>query len=193
MSEKDAFAERGRASEEEYFRRRDRELLERLQRSSRDEGERRALGARTGLADEEALRDLQALGFTTDTLALLPLMPLVQVAWADFGVTEAERDAVLRIAHDRGIADDSPAGRQLREWLTTAPAAEVFDGATRLIRAVLDGPAHRIEGMTAGELVACCERIAESSGGVFGIIGRVSADERARLDAIARALTGRSR
>lgn len=58
---------------------------------------------------------------------------------------------------------------------------------------MLDGPAHDVVGVTADELVALCERIASASGGAFGVIGRVSADERALLRSIADALTGPGR
>ena len=51
-----------------------------------------------GLSDPGLLQELQSLGFTTDTVALLPLVPLVQVAWADSGITPAERDLIVQIA-----------------------------------------------------------------------------------------------
>jgi hypothetical protein len=41
MAEHDSIAERGRALEDEYFRRKDRELIERMKRAASDEAARR--------------------------------------------------------------------------------------------------------------------------------------------------------
>lgn len=191
MTDHDSLHERGRALEEEYFRKKDRELIERMQRAARDEEARRDLSARTGLQDPELLRELQALGFTPDTLSLLPLVPVVQVAWADGGVEAAERTALNKLARARGIAEDSPADRQLQEWLSFRPSDAVFASAARLIRAVLEGQGPELAGLTADDLVKYCEHIASASGGIFGFIKRVSPDERELLTAIAAELKGR--
>ena len=59
------------------------------------------------------LRELQVLGFTPETVALLPLVPLVQMAWAEGGVSDAERRLILQFARTRGIEEGSGADRQL--------------------------------------------------------------------------------
>src|SRR5688500_15225444 len=107
MPDKDAFAERGRSLEEEYFRKKDRELIEKMQHAARDEQARKDLGAKTGLQDPELLKELQSLGFTPETVSLLPLVPVVQVAWAEGGVTSAERAGIIKLARSRGIAEGS--------------------------------------------------------------------------------------
>jgi hypothetical protein len=189
MTEHEKLGERGRAMEEEYFRKRDRELIEKLRKARADEDARQAMGASTGLQDPELLQSLLDLGFTPDTVSLLPLVPVVQMAWAEGGVTKHEFEQVLQLARTRGIADGSPAHQQLVAWLDTRPAPAVFAGATRLIRAMLDvgGGASEI---TADELVAYCERIAGASGGMFGF-GRVSPDERTLLSQMAADLKAR--
>lgn len=193
MTERDMFKDRGRGLEEEYFRRKDQELIERLRRAARDEESRTEMGQKTGIQDPGLLAELQALGFTPDTVALLPLMPVLQMAWADAGVTDAERFVLHKIARARGIDDASAAGRQLAAWLDEQPGPEVFSGATRMTRALLDAPGHDRAAITADDLVGYCERVASASGGVFGFIGRVSADERELLTSIATALKERSR
>ena len=113
MTEKDSFAERGRALEDEYFQKRDRELIEKMRKATAAEESRAGLSAKTGLTDPALVQQLQELGFTPDTVVLLPLVPLVQVAWAEGGVTESERALVLKLARSRGIAEGSAADRQL--------------------------------------------------------------------------------
>ena len=104
MADRDRFAERGRALEDEYFRKKDQELIDRLRRAAASDRARHDLEERTGLHDPEMLNELQSLGFTPDTLTLLPLVPLVQVAWSEGGVSNAERSQILSLARSRGIA-----------------------------------------------------------------------------------------
>jgi hypothetical protein len=181
----DSLHERGRALEEEYFRKKDRELLEKMRAAAAVEQARADIGAKTGL-DAAATRELQDLGFTLETLSLLPLVPLVQVAWADRGVTVEERAAVVKLARARGITEGSAADRQLAAWLTTRPAESVFTQATRLIAAMLDS-APDVLGMSPDDLVKYCESIAQASGGVLGM-GTVASDEKVILKSLAAAL-----
>ena len=182
MSEDNPLADRGRSLEEEYFRAKDRELVEKMKRAAAAEATRQQLSARSGLQDPELVKELEALGFTPDTVDLLPFVPLVQVAWAQGDVDDAERKLLLRLARARGIAEGSAADRQLGDWLSHRPSADVFARATRLVRAVLQSPGQ--QAMTADDLVKYSESIAEASGGVFGL-KRISAEERAVIEALA--------
>src|SRR5262245_34324206 len=87
VADNELFGDRRRAHEEEYFRRQEQELIEKLKQRGRDEATRRQLAERSGLADEEVLRDLQTLGYTPETVMLLHLVPLVQMAWAEGSVS----------------------------------------------------------------------------------------------------------
>jgi tellurite resistance protein len=185
----DDLIHRRRENEEEYFRKQDQELIEKLRRASAAEKARRDLDAVTGLHDPELLKEVELLGFTAETASLLPLIPILQVAWAEGSVSAAERALILDLAGHRGIVHNSPAGRQLASWLDHAPAPSVFTRAMRLIKAMLaSGSAE--SGLTADDLVKYCESIAHASGGILGI-GSVSAEERAALEQIETALKGR--
>ena len=101
----------GYSREAEYFRKRDQELIEKMRRAAAAEKTRQELSASTGLQDPEVIVELEALGFSPDTVCLLPLVPLLEVAWAEGGVSDAERLLVIQLARSRGIADGSAAGR----------------------------------------------------------------------------------
>jgi len=192
MSEHDAFAERERALEDEYFRKKDRELIERLRAAAAAEQARGELGRETGLTDPAMLQELQEMGFTPQTVVLLPLVPVLETAWAEGGVTAAERALVVKLARSRGIDEGSPADAQLQAWLDERPDSTVFARAGRLIAAMqVSGPGTTLD-MTADELVAQCEQIATISGGFLGM-GRVSPDEKALLARIASELKARKR
>jgi hypothetical protein len=183
--ERDSLHERGRALEEEYFRKKDRELLGKMLAVAEAQKARADIGAKTGL-DEASAKELQDLGFTLETLSLLPLVPLVQVAWADRGITVEERAAVVKLARARGITEGSAADRQLTSWLTTRPAEKVFTQATRLIAAMLESSPD-VLGMSPDDLVKYCESIAQASGGVLGF-GAVASDEKDILKSLAATL-----
>jgi hypothetical protein len=195
MPDHDSLSERGRALEEEYFRKKDRDLVEKMRLAKAAEQARGELSRQTGLQDPATLKELQDLGFTPDTVALLPFVPLLELAWAEGGITPAEGDLLVHLARDRHIAEGSAADRQLKEWLTHRPAPVVFERAGRLISALLDSGSGEIrEGLTAEKLVEYCEEIAHASGGVFGTRMRsVSGDERNLLTRIAGELKTRKR
>ena len=179
-----------RSREEEYFWKKDQELIEKMRRAAAAEQAKRDMGAKAGLNDPEMIEELQALGFTTDTVVLLPLMPLVQIAWAEGGVSDAERQLIVKLARSRGIVEGSAADCQLSAWLASRPDAQVFARATRLIRAMLASPSPAQTGLTADDLVTYCESIAAASGGVLGM-KRISAEERALISTIASELKAR--
>lgn len=190
MSTDDALRDRGRALEEEYFRRKDRELIEKLRQRSADEETRRALGATAGVNDPELVHELHALGFTPETVKLLPFLPVLQVAWAEGGVTPVERYLIEKLATTRGITPGSEADAQLMDWLAARPSEEVFAGATRLISALLEAGAPVLSDLSADELLRHCEQVASVSGGMLGI-GGISSEERELLKSIAADLKSR--
>ena len=188
MSDRDAFGERGRSLEEDYFRKRDRELIEKLRQAAATDQLRTDLGRKAGIDDPELLQELQDLGFTPETVGLVLLMPVIQMAWAEGGITQPERRLLVDLARSRGIEDGSAGDRQLMGWMTNRPADQVFARAGRLIRAMLDSG--RTDDLNADDLVKYCEDVASASGGILGI-GRISAEERALLSSIAADLKAR--
>ena len=190
MSEHDALAKRGRALEDDYFRKKDRELIEKIRQAAAAEHARQDLGRKAGLEDPQLLQELHDLGFTPDTVGLLPLIPIIQVAWAEGGITKAEGELLVRLARSRDIEEGSAADRRLTEWLANRPAEEVFTRARRLILAMLESGSGQTSDLTADDLVNYCEEIASASGGILGI-GRISAEERALLSTIAKDLHAR--
>lgn len=187
MTDKDIFVERERALEDDYFRRRDLELIEKMRQQAAAERERSELRRMTGLYEPEMLEQLRTLGFTPETIVLLPLMPALQVAWADRAIQPGERDLILKFARARGVAEGSAADRQLAEWLDQEPPSHVFLHATRLIRAILDTAPEKIE-LTAGDIVRQAEAIADAAGGVFGVLRRISLEEKQILEELSQAL-----
>lgn len=177
MTDKDAFAERGHSLEEEYFRRKEKEVIEKLRRNAEAEAQRRRLGELAGVADAEVLRDLQELGYTSDTVRLLHLVPLIQTAWAERGISAKERDLILRAARSRGIEAGSSADAQLMRWLTERPSQELFEKTLHIIGAILQSRPPEEREASERDLLSLCTAIAAASGGIVGF-GAVSEEER---------------
>jgi hypothetical protein len=171
----DSLAERGRALEEDYFRKKDRELIERIAAAVARAGHRSAAAAR--LDDPRALQELHDLGFSLETVGLLPLMPALQAVWTEGGVTAAERQLFLGLARARGIPQGSAADEQLTEWAGRRPDDAVFSHAHRLIRALLDAGAPG--SLDAEDIVSQADQIA-AAGSILGL-SRLSAEEKTLL------------
>ncbi len=176
MADNELFGNRRKAQEDEYFHRQEQELIEKLRQRGREEASRRRLAEHSGVADEEILRDLQTLGYTPETVMLLHLVPLLQMAWAEGSVSDGERDLILEAARARGIDKDSPAGRQLASWLTDRPSDELFEKTLRAIGAILQSRPSEERDASRKDLVSRMTAIASASGGILGF-GKVSPQE----------------
>ena len=191
MADDNVLGSRQRGLEEEYFRKKEQELIEKLRRRGEEETQRRRLAERAGVADEEVLKDLQALGYTPETVMLLHLVPLVQMAWAEGGVSDSERKLIMDAVRSRGIEETSAAGRQLTAWLTSRPSDAFFETTLRVIGAILQVRPADERATSQRDLVAYCTAIASASGGILGF-GKVSDEERQLLARISHELTSRS-
>ena len=186
----DFLSSRKRTNEEEYFQKQDRELIEKARQRAQAERQLRELGEQIGVTDPETIRELAELGFTPETVRLLPLIPVLEMAWAEGDVTAPERKMLVDLARARGIVEGTAGDRQLAEWLDRRPDESVFRRAGRLINALF-ASGGRFD-VTPNDLLKYCEAIAEASGGLFGI-RRVSGDERATLERIANEIKSKQR
>ena len=186
---KDILKDRERGEEAEHFRREDAKLIEKMRERARLTEIAQALASKLRIDEAELLRRVIDLGLNQDTGTAILLAPLVQVAWADGSVSDAEREVILDLAASRGLVPGMPAHDKLLEWLRQRPSDALFEAALEVMRvgfAVLP-PEERDEHIRA--LVAACRRVAEASGStlgrLLGIHEGVSGEESMVLDAIA--------
>ncbi len=185
MSEKDIFAERERWLEEEYFRRQNQELIDRIHQQREMESERQRLAEITGVDNQELLEALQALGYHEDNIQLLHLVPLVQVAWAKNSVAEYERDRILRLAHLRGIEPGSKAYEQLTGWLDQKPSNRFIEDSLHALGILFEGLPPEEREASRKNLITYCTQIASSVGRRLLALPEISAEERALIAHIA--------
>jgi hypothetical protein len=185
MQDKDAFSDSQRASEEEFFYKHDRELIERARRQLEVEAELRQMGDAAGIADDNILRDLQKLGYNRETVTLLNLAPLVEVAWSDGSMTGEERRLIMEEAHQEGVEEGGPGWHKLAAWLNDRPSEEFFHSTLHAMLAALEALPLEESERRKRDLIAGCTRVAAASGGVFGLGSKISGVERSVIARIA--------
>lgn len=185
----DPLADRRRASEDDYFRKRDGRLIDEMLRRAESDAARKRMSERVGVVDEQRLRALEALGFSEDTVPLLHIAPLVQVAWIEGRVAGATTH-IIQVARERGIEEGSPADRQMAVWLQSRPSDALFNEALNTIKALLERYPSSERDRYVHNLLEQCTAVAAGSGGLLGF-GKISSAERQLLDHIRRVLDAR--
>jgi hypothetical protein len=188
---KDAFKDRERGLEEDFFRKSDARLIEKMRDKASLDEVVAELAKVLQVENPELLRRVVDLGINMSTGSALVLAPLVQVAWAEGKVTDKERETVLRLAAGRGVEKGSPAEAKLLAWLERRPDDAVFEVAIEVIKAGLSHlPSNEREERIASILQACRE-VSEASGGIakaLGVGSGVSTEEQSVLDVVSGAL-----
>jgi hypothetical protein len=182
--EERVLSERGRTLEEEFFRKEEAKILERMRAAKRAALTREELRRATGIADEAALDRLAALGLSSATLSALALVPLVEVAWATGGVDANERKAVLQAAADSGL--DAAGQDLLASWLSHAPDRALLEAWKSYVSTIARELTVPQRELLKSELLGRARKVAASSGGVLGL-GKISKQEEAVLKELAQA------
>jgi hypothetical protein len=190
VADQDTIGTHGRRVEDEYFRKREQELMDKLKRKAEEQAARKHLAEQAGVFDEEILKDMEDLGYKPETLMLIHLIPLVQVAWAEGGVSDRERTLIVEAARSRGIQPGSAADRHLATLLTERPSDAFFEKTLRAITAMLDGAAPEQGEADRRNLLTYSTAIASASGGILGF-ARVSVEEQRVLKRITEELKHR--
>jgi hypothetical protein len=172
--------------EDEYFHRRDRELVEKARLAEVAAREREGLAAALGVDAGDLTTRLHAMGFTADNVWLLEWLPAIHVGWLK-GLERAERDWLLeRIRASRAQIGDAAMSR-LDEWLTKRPDEGLLQLVREALRARLAALGGDERDALRSTVFDSARGVSAASGGVLGM-GRVSAEERAALDDLARDL-----
>ncbi len=123
------------------------------------------------MTDAEITLGLGRLGIDKASYRVLTFLPLVQVAWADGRIQDAERKIILDTAARHGCAE-GPGAEVLHGWLTDRPSDRYFARGRQLLLAL----AHKRRGLGAdlqmrdvADLVDLCEDVAHAAGGLFGV------------------------
>lgn len=129
--------------------------------------------------DLELRAHLRALGVDEHSWPAVAFLPLVQVAWADGEVQDAERAHIGRLLDAAALPGDG--AELVRSWLNHRPSRGFFGRG----HVVLDALARRgglgDGAMAADDIVSACEAVAKAAGGLLGGVGAVEPRERTVL------------
>lgn len=179
------FEDIAKGREEAYFRQKEIELIEKLRRRFHQQQDHERLAEEVAVHDELILKAFEELGFTRETVTILHLVPLIQVAWSDGGVSEAERAKILEMAALRGVTPGTPGYLMLEQLLYTRPSDRAFDVCWRVIRAMFTAWPEDKRRAFEVSLPAYAAEVASVSGGLLGFRS-ISAQERTALQRVAR-------
>lgn len=179
--------ERGRNQEEDFFRREDQKLLERMRALQATETARQALATTSGISDSTVLDKLMSLNIRHEDVAALSVVPLVEVAWADGTLDAKEREAVLSYARESGFSAGTAEHALLEAWLERRPEPHLLIAWTQLIK----GMSQKLDPTGLATLKAAlldrARGVARASGGLLGLGSKVSTAEAALLSKLERA------
>ena len=160
--------------EEIYFKQQELALRQKMREQMASAGDHaQSEGRRRELAER-----IRELGFEGDKAKIFDLMPLIHVAWADGSISRKERSTILDAVLARGVAPGTDAFQMVESLLEEPPPASFMSETLSVLKDVVGGK-------RADSLVELCIQVADSSGGFFGLGGRISDEERERIREIA--------
>ncbi len=179
----DFLSDRKAGLENAFFARQDAELRRRMAEADARKASKAALVEVSGIRDEATLDRLLTLNITSETLAVMSLVPLVAVAWADGTLESGERSAILRAAEAGGLNRQSPSYELLDGWLAKKPSPDLIIAWKQYIAALLPELDATAQASLKNEIVGRARSVAEAAGGFLGLTARVSdAEQRVLQD-----------
>jgi len=141
------------------------------------------------MTDDELRAELRSLNIDEDSWRTVLLLPLVHVAWADGKIQPQEAERIRQAALEMGVPESGL--KRVRAWLQTRPNDASLMHSKRLIVALAQrhrGLGADLSSDTPSRVLALCEQVAESAGGLFDLAFTVDANERRVLTELAHAL-----
>ncbi len=157
-----------------YFRAADIILIEKKRQLEKMERTLATAAKISGISSEVVLRKLIELNVHLDVLATLSIIPLIEVAWADGKVDEAERDAVLKGAESYGLHRDQIGFSLFEQWLGHPPPVGIFESWIYYIRGLCPLLSGTERELLKADLIQRARAVAEATGGPTGKKSKIS-------------------
>lgn len=187
MTNERLLEERRKSLEEQFFLKREKELVAKLRAEEQKKSNKESLAAASGIQDDALLEKLVERGVHSEALAAFSLTPLIAVAWADRQMDERERQAVIKAAEQGGVRPGTSAHDLLESWLEHRPGPELLDAWCKFVQVPRPGVSAEDRARLKQDILARARSVAEATGGLLGVIGQVSRAEREVLERIERA------
>jgi hypothetical protein len=176
--------DRGRALEDEFFRKEDQRAIQRLRELREREVSREGLSRASGIKNVAILDKLLDLGVRNETVAALAIVPLAEVAWADGAIDAKEERAIMERAEKAGIVPGSPDHDLLKGLLERRPEPRLLTAWTHMVQGICEHlTPEQVDALRSG-LVERARTVAMASGGLLGM-GTVSRAEEETIRTLA--------
>ncbi|MEO8699006.1 MAG: hypothetical protein ABI867_03150 [Kofleriaceae bacterium] len=172
----DQLEERGRALENQFFDKENKEKLAGMKAKLDTQKSRDELRKASGMSDDSVLDKLVGLGLKANTIAALSLVPLIAVAWADGTIQDNERTAILQGAHGKGLEQGTDGYDLLQTWLAKQPSEDLFTAWEAYIKALASQLNDEQNRLLKNQIVGFAKMVAAAAGGILGF-GKVSGAE----------------
>lgn len=173
--------------EESFFAEQNSRLLAKLRSEAQDKERREALRAALHVDDEQVLDALIELDLYPETAVAFGLVPLIEVAWADFEIQKKERQAILKAASSRGIEEGSTTFELLESWLQKKPDAELLETWKHYVEVLVANMDTTRKQVFRDGVLAQAKAVAEEAGGILGLGQKISREEQKMIDELASA------
>jgi hypothetical protein len=172
-----SLSEQGRTLADIFFLERDKKLIEDLHRIEKMKETKQVLSKVSGITDNDVLQKLIDLNIRPEILATLALVPLVEVAWADGTIDEAEQTAVLKAGEQSFVSKDSPDFDLLNQWMTHKPQAKMLEAWKHYINGLCGELTQHQKNALKKDLIGHARQVAEAAGGIMGFGSKISKAE----------------
>lgn len=176
-----------------FFAERDTVLIENLKAMRRMQETKEALSKVSGIRNDAVLQKLVDLNVRPETLASLTVVPLVEVAWADGKIDEAEKEAVKKAARKVFPKDASAEFEIIDRWLEKKPPDKMLTAWIHYIEGLCEELSAQEKSALRKDLLGQAKSVAEASGGFLGLTSKVSPQEKALLDRMDEAFASMAR
>lgn len=170
-----------------FFHEQDQKLLSEFRQKMEKMNRREQLARVSGIKDEAALDRLVELDIGPETLAVMTVVPLVCVAWADRMLHAKEREAIIAAAEAAGVKPQEGRYPILELWLAKRPGRDLLEAWKHYIKDVCERLAPEEKERLKHDLLDRARDVAAAAGGVLGLGSRISAAEQAVLDDLEKA------
>lgn len=171
--------DRGRALENEFFRKEEAKKIAALRERLEKAETRERLRAASGIDDNDVLDKLVEIGISAETVTAMSLVPLVYVAWADELIQARERHAILQGARGKGIEEGSGEYELLAGWLNEKPGTELFTAWSAYVEALAEQLTAEQLQIVRRQVIDRARAVAAAAGGFLGLKTISDSEERA--------------
>ncbi len=183
----DAFDDRRKALEEEFFKKQNETQLKKLHDAVVRVSTKEDIARLTGINNPGVLNALADMKLGQAATLVMSMYPLVEMAWADGTLDPKERQVLLEQASNLGIKQGSEAATFLARWLDEQPELSWHGLWADYVRELSKKLSAGDRELLKNEILGRARLVAEASGSLLGFGFGMSQAEKHALERLEQA------